>query len=105
MHSDTDTIPEGASRTYRVEVPDGRGGLKDLAGYSVTGILRSGVGLAALATITGSIDPADSRYGLVPLGPAHTATRGRREPYVLDLEASNGASVHVRLVSLRITDR
>jgi hypothetical protein len=100
-----DKIPEGASKTFRVDVPDGRGGYKDLAGYTFTGILRSATGGPALATIAGALDPTDSRFGLVPLSPAHTTGLGRAAPYKLDLEASNGASVHVRVIDLRITDR
>lgn len=68
-------------------------------------LLRSKIGGPALATVTGELDPEDPHFGLIPLGPAQTTGRGRAASYVLDLEASNGANVHVAVRLVHITDR
>jgi hypothetical protein len=99
-----DSIPEGASRTFRVRVPDGRGGFKSLVGYSFAGALKTAPpALALVATLGGALDPEDETAGLIDLLPSDTA--GKPGTYRLELEATNGSQVHVRLDTLHVEDR
>jgi hypothetical protein len=98
-----DTIPEGASRTYRVRVPDGRGGYKSLVGYSFVGYVKTSPDAVPTATLNGSIDPDDPTAGLIDLVPSHTA--GKPGRYMLELEATNGQQAHVKLGSLLVQNR
>jgi hypothetical protein len=88
----TETIPEGASKTFRVRVPDGRGGFKSLAGYGFVGYVRTAPDTEPIATLGGSLDPDDPTSGLIDLLPSHTENKPGK--YQLELRATNGSQVH-----------
>jgi hypothetical protein len=88
----TETIPEGASRTFRVRVPDGRGGFKSLAGYGFAGSVKTAPDAEPIATLGGAIDPEDDTAGLIDLLSNHT--EGKPGNYQLTLEAVNGEQRH-----------
>jgi hypothetical protein len=98
-----DTIPEGASRTFRVRVPDGRGGFKSLAGYGFVGYLKTAPDTTPIATLGGALDPNDATAGLIDLLPSDTT--GKPGKYQIELEATNGSQVHVRVDVLTVTNR
>jgi hypothetical protein len=99
-----DIIPEGASRTYRVKVPDGLGGYKNLTNYSFAGYLRTAPDTAPIVTMQGALDPTDPTQGLIDLLASHTTGRGG-SVYRLGLEATNGDQAHVLLGSLTIVNK
>ena len=95
-----DKLPEDASRRYRLHVPDGAGGWKDLVGFAITGELRTAPD-ATPTVITGALE-ADTHYGYVDLLPSHTANPGRM---YLDLKAVLGNAVHLATVQVDIANR
>jgi hypothetical protein len=96
-----DSLPEGASKRYRVQVPDGQGGFKDLAGYTVTGEWRTGPD-ATPTIVTGYLE-SDTRFGYVDLPPNLTAQGGVTR--YLDLKAVQGSFVHVETVRVQVVNR
>lgn len=97
------TMPEGASKRFRCKVPDGRGGWKNLTGYTVIGKLRATVGAAPVVTLSGSVDSADPTVAYVDLRASDTATRGGAV-YKLELSAESGDLAHKAVVRVEITD-
>jgi hypothetical protein len=95
-----DEIPEGASRRYRLHVPDGSGGWKDLAGFAITGGWRTAPD-GTPTVIDGALE-TDTHWGYVDILPTHTATPGRM---YLDLKAALGNAVHVGTIQVRIANR
>lgn len=100
---DYDRLPEGASKRYRMRVPDETAptGWKDLAGHTITGEVRTGPDPDPAPTpIAGALE-ADTHIGYVDLPPS-ASTPGVK---YFDLKAVLGNAVHIGTVKLTIANR
>ncbi len=95
-------IVQGASKRFRVAVPDGRGGYKDLSGHTIEGKIYAKAGDPPLDTLAGDVDQANSLQGIVDLTKTKSATL-TASSYRLVLSATLDEASHKAVLTLDVT--